>query len=63
MLKKNYFIVKAYNMLGTHFIFLIVTVALVALLPLYSKLLRMIKTSIDVAGNDQMGEIEISDEE
>jgi hypothetical protein len=63
MLKKNYFIVKAYNMLGVHFIFLIVTVALVALLPLYSKLLRMVKTSIDVAGNDQMGEIEISDEE
>ncbi|MBR1861287.1 MAG: hypothetical protein IJ796_05450 [Lachnospiraceae bacterium] len=63
MLKKNLFIAKAYKMLGVHFIFLIITVALVALLPLYSKLLRKIKTSIDVAGNESMGEIEISSEE
>ena len=63
MLKKNLFIAKAYKMLGVHFIFLIVTVALVVLLPLYSKLLRKIKTSIDVAGNESMGEIEISSEE
>ncbi|MCR4617498.1 MAG: hypothetical protein K5669_04840 [Lachnospiraceae bacterium] len=62
MLKKNVFIAKAYKMLGVHFIFIIITVALVALLPLYSKLLRKIKTSIDVAGNDSMGAIEISDE-
>ncbi len=63
MLKKNVFIAKAYQMLGVHFIFIIVTVALVALLPLYSKLLRKIKTSINVAGNDSMGTIELSNEE
>lgn len=61
-LVKNEFIMKAYNMLNTHMIFVIVTVALVALLPVYSKLLRKINTSIDVAGNDEMGAIEISSE-
>ena len=63
MLVKNPFILKALKMLNVHFIFIVITVALVALLPLYSKLLRKIKTSIDVAGNDQMGAIEISNEE
>ncbi len=63
MLKKNLFIAKAYKMLDIHFVFIIVTVALVALLPLYSKLLRKIKTSVEVAGNESMGAIEITDED
>ena len=61
-LAKNAYVYKAYNMLNTHMVFVIVTIALVVLLPLYSKLLRKVKTSIDVEGNENMGEIEIASE-
>ena len=57
------YIAKAYNMLNDHVIMLIVSVVLIVLLPLYSKLLRKIKTSIDVAGNTDMAEIDISGED
>ena len=63
MLQKNPFIINAYKMFGVHFIFIIITLALVILLPVYSKLLRRIKTSISVAGNDSMGNIEIAKED
>lgn len=59
-LAKNAYVYKAYKMLNTHLIFVIVTIALVVLLPLYSKLLKKINTSIDVEGNEDMGEIEIA---
>ncbi len=55
------YILKAYNMLNTHMILEGITAALVALLPLYSKLLRKINTSIDVEDNGSMAEIEITD--
>lgn len=55
------YIAKAYNMLGTHMVLVIVTAALVALLPVYSKLLRKINTSVAVDDNGQMAEIEIND--
>ena len=61
-LAKNAYVYKAYNMLNTHMVFVIVTIALVVLLPLYSKLLRKVKTSIDVEDNENMGEIEIASE-
>ena len=57
------YIAKAYNMLNDHVIMLIVSVVLVALLPIYSKLLKKIKTSIEVDGNADMGEIDISGED
>jgi hypothetical protein len=38
-----------------------ITAGLVVLLPLYSKLIRKIKTSVDVEDNGAMGQIEISD--
>lgn len=63
MLVKNPFILKSRGMLQIHYIFVIVTVALVALLPLYSRLLRKVNTSINVAGNENMGDIEIADED
>lgn len=56
------YIARAYNMLGTHRILLIVGVVLLALLPLYSKLIRSIKTSIEVEGSGDLGEIDISAE-
>ncbi len=61
-LVKNAYVYKAYNMLNTHVICVIVTIALVVLLPVYSKLLKKINTSIDVEENEGMGEIEIADE-
>ena len=41
---------------------LIIAVALIVLLPVYSKLLRRINTSIIVEDNGAMGEIDISGE-
>lgn len=61
-LVKNAYIYKAYRMLNTHMGFVIATIALVALLPVYSKLLKKINTSIDVEGNEGMGDIEIANE-
>ena len=61
-LAKNMYVYKAYRMLNTHIWFVVATIALVVLLPVYSKLLKKINTSIDVAGNEGMGEIEIANE-
>ena len=59
-LVKNAYVYKAYKMLNTHVIFVIATIVLVVLLPVYSKLLKKIKTSIEVEGNEELGEIEIA---
>ena len=56
------YIADAYNMLGTHMVMVIVTAALVVLLPVYSKLIRKIKTSIEVEGNENMVAIEIGED-
>ena len=55
------YIAEAYNMLNTHVILMGVSAALVVLLPVYSKLLRKINTSVDVEDNGEMGEIEINE--
>ncbi len=55
------FIAAAYNMLGTHMVLVIVTAVLVVTLPLYSKLLKKINTSVAVEDNGEMAEIEITD--
>ena len=55
------YIADANNMLNTHMIMTIVCAVLVALLPVYSKLLRMINTSVAVEDNGEMGQIEIQD--
>ncbi len=59
----NIYITKAASMLRVHQIILIVGAALVALLPVYAPLLRKINTSVEVAGNQQMGAIDISGED
>lgn len=56
------YIHQAYDLLLTHMIMIIVSAALVALLPVYSKLLRKVKTSIDVEDNGEMADIELSAE-
>ena len=55
------YIADAYNMLNTHMILVGVTAVLVALLPVYSKLIRKIKTSITVEDNGSMAAIEINE--
>ena len=55
------YIAQAYNMLNTHMILIGVSAALVALLPVYSKLLRKINTSVEVEDNGSMAEIELND--
>ncbi len=55
------YIAKAYTMLGVHIVLLIVFLALLALLPVYSKLIKKIKTSVDVESYGKMKNIEISE--
>lgn len=55
------YIMYAFNMLSTYQVLLIVTAVLVVLLPVYSKLLRKINTSINVDDNGQMDAIELSE--
>lgn len=56
------YIADAYNMLNSHIIVLGVAIGLIVLLPLYSKLLRKINTSVELEDNGAMAELELSDE-
>ncbi len=60
---QNLFIANAWSTLITFLIFMAVVVVLLAALPLYSKLLRKINTSIDVEGNTNMTTVDISEED
>ena len=62
MLSDTPSIALAYNMLQVHIILLIVSVVLTVLLPVYSKLLRKVKTSVEVEGNGDMKAIDITAE-
>ena len=55
------YIAEAYNMLQTFIVLIGVTAALVLTLPVYSKWIRKIKTSVEVEDNGEMGTIEISE--
>ncbi len=57
------YIAQAYNVLQTHVVIEIVGVALVVLMPLYSKLLRKINTSVTVEDYGKLEAIDISGEE
>ncbi len=54
------YITRARNTLKLHIIVLAIGAALVALRPVYAKMLRSIKTSVDVEDNSGMGAIDIS---
>lgn len=60
---QNLFIANAWSTLITFLIFMAAVVVLLAALPLYSKLLRKINTSIDVEGNTNMTSVDISEED
>ena len=55
------YIANAYNMLQTFMILLGITAVLVLTLPVYSKWIRKINTSVDVEDNGDMAQIEISE--
>ena len=55
------YIANAYNMLQTFMVLIGVTAVLVLTLPVYSKLIRKINTSVDVEDNGSMAAIEISE--
>ncbi|MCH5204195.1 MAG: hypothetical protein J1F03_05560 [Oscillospiraceae bacterium] len=59
----NAFIAVAKNIVMFHIIFVAICLVLVAALPVYSKLIRKINTSIEVEENMNMGTIDISGEE
>lgn len=59
--KNSMYIYYAFNMLGTHMVLMGVTAGLVVLMPIYSKLLRKIPTSVDVEDNGSMEKLELND--
>ena len=54
------YITKAAKALNAHIIILIIGAALVALRPVYAKMIRSIKTSIEVEDSGNMAAIDIS---
>lgn len=61
IVENTMYIQDAYDMLGLHMILMIVTAALVVLLPVYRKLLKKINTSIALEYSEDMAEIEINE--
>lgn len=57
------YIAVAQNVVVVHIVLVAVTAVLLATLPVYSKILKSINTSIDVEDNGEMGAIDISGEE
>ena len=55
------YIANAYNMLQTFTVLIGITAVLVLTLPIYSKWIRKINTSVDVEDNGDMAQIEISE--
>ena len=60
---KNAFVATAQGVIRVHLILLIIGAALTALLPVYTPLIRKIKTNIDVAENKDMNAIDLSGED
>ena len=59
----SFYISVAYTIVSLHVIFIIATAVLLIFLPLYSKAIRKINTSIEVEGNENMAAIDISGDE
>ncbi len=58
----NTYISTVQKVLRVHEIILIASAALVALLPVYTPLLRKIKTSVEVEANEDMGNIDLTED-
>lgn len=61
--KSTKYIAQAYNVLQDHIAIMAVGAVLTALMPVYAKLLRKVKTSIVVEDNGELDEIDISGED
>lgn len=61
--KETAYVAVAHNTVIAHIVCVGICGVLLATLPLYGKLLKKINTSIDVEGNGEMGEIDISGED
>ena len=59
----TFYILEAQYVMIQHIIAVVVSAVLVVTEPVYAKLLKKIKTSIEVEGNGSLGAIELSDEE
>lgn len=59
---KNAFVTVAQGVLNLHTILLIVGAALLALMPVYAKLIRKINTNVNIAGNSSMKALDLSEE-
>ena len=57
------YIANAQQYLTIHIVILAIAMVLIALLPVYSKLLRKINTSVDIGDNGQLDAIDISGED
>lgn len=55
------YIAEAQSMLSTHVVLVAITAALVILMPIYSKLLRKINTSVTVEDNGTMDALELTE--
>ena len=53
---------SAIGILWTHSIMIVISLALLALLPVYSKLIRKIKTSIEVEAGEDMAALDLADD-
>ena len=60
---KNAFVAVAQQVVNLHMTLVIIGAALIALLPVYSRLLQKINTNVDIAGNSGMTAIDISGED
>ena len=56
------YISSAYTVVSLHIAFVAATAVLLIFLPLYSKAIRKINTSIEVEGNENIGAIDISED-
>lgn len=61
--RSTIYIAQAYNVLQDHMTILVVAVVMIVLMPVYSKLIRKINTSVTVEDYGKMGEIDISGED
>lgn len=62
VIENNAFIMEAYHVVLVHSVLVCVVAVLIALLPVYSKLLRKIKTSVNLEYSTNMEAIDIEDE-
>jgi len=61
--EQSLYINTSQTVVTLHIVFILITAVLLALLPLYSKAIRKINTSIEVEANENMEVIDIDDDE